>query len=87
MEVGEFYMKKGDLDAAADRFKDATQVKPNLAKPHLLLAKIAEKKDDKAAAVRYYEEYLKILPDTPEAKKVRKRISELNAEMQIDKTR
>ena len=86
MEVGEFYMKKGDLDAAADRFKEAIQYKPNLAQPRLLLAKIAEKKNDKAAAVRYYKEYLKILPDTSEAKKVRKRISELDAEMQNDKT-
>jgi tetratricopeptide (TPR) repeat protein len=86
LEVGEFYMKKGDLDAAADRFKDAIQYKPNLAKPHLLLGKIAEKKNDKAAAVRYYEQYLEILPDTPEAKKVRKRISELDAEMEASKT-
>jgi tetratricopeptide (TPR) repeat protein len=86
VEVGEFYMKKGDLDAAADRFKEAIQYKPNLAKPHLLLAKIAEKKNDKAEAVQYYQEYLKILPETSEAKKVRKRIDELNAQIQSDKT-
>jgi len=77
MEIGTFYMRKGDLSAAADRFKYAIELQPHLAKPHLLLAKIAEKKNDKAAAVRYYQEYLGILPNAPDAAKVRARIADL----------
>jgi tetratricopeptide (TPR) repeat protein len=77
MEIGTFYMRKGDLSAAADRFKYAIELQPHLAKPYILLAKIAEKKNDKAAAVRYYQGYLAILPNAPDAAKVRSRISEL----------
>src|SRR6266581_3281410 len=28
LEVGQYYMKRGDLDAAIDRFQDATVAKP-----------------------------------------------------------
>ena len=44
----QFYMHKGDVDAAIGRFQDAADVAPNLAKPRLLLAEAYEKKDDKA---------------------------------------
>lgn len=47
VDVGEFYMHKGDLDAAIARFEDAIQLKANYAKPRLLLAQIYEKKEAK----------------------------------------
>jgi predicted TPR repeat methyltransferase len=75
-------MHKGDLSAAADRFKYAVELQPNLAKPHLLLAKISEKENDKAAAIRYYEEYLAILPRAPDAARVRARVAELKKQLQ-----
>src|ERR1700691_4435210 len=62
VEIGTFYMHKGDLDAALDRFQDAIRLRPNFAKPRLLLAEVYEKKSDKAAAVKYYREYLQVLP-------------------------
>ena len=34
-----FYLHKGDVDAAIDRFLDAIQRRPNFAKPRLLLGK------------------------------------------------
>src|SRR5260370_35649910 len=37
MEVGTFYLKKGNYDAASDRFMDATHFRPKLAKPEGLL--------------------------------------------------
>jgi tetratricopeptide (TPR) repeat protein len=77
VEVGTFYMHKGDLDAAIGRFEDAIRLRSNFAKPRLLLAEAYEKKGDKATAVKYYKEYLKILPDAPEAKKVRQKIEKL----------
>jgi len=33
LEVGQYYMKKGDLDAAIDRFQDATAAKPGPPSP------------------------------------------------------
>ena len=67
-------MHKGDLDAAIDRFQDAIRLRSNFAKPRLLLAEAYEKKGDKATAVKYYKEYLKVLPDAPDRKKVRQKI-------------
>lgn len=81
MEVGKFYMKRGDLDGAIARYKDALLHKPNYAEPCLLLGQAYEQKNDAATAIRYYEQYLKILPDTSESKKVRKRIKELQEKM------
>jgi hypothetical protein len=82
VEIGTFYMNKGNLSAAADRFKYAIELQPNFAKPHLLLAKISEKQGDKAAAILYYEEYLAILPHAPDAAKIRSRIAELKKQLQ-----
>jgi tetratricopeptide (TPR) repeat protein len=80
IEVGMFYLHKGDVDAAIDRFLDAIQQRPNLAKPRLLLGKAYEKKHDNESAVKYYKEYLKVLPGAPDAKEVQKRIEKLSKE-------
>jgi len=80
VEVGLFYLHKGDVDAAIDRFLDAIQVRPNFAKPRLLLGKAYEKTKDYESAVKYYKEYLKILPNAPDAKEVQKKIEKLSKE-------
>lgn len=77
VEVGKFYAKRGDLDGAIARYKDALLHKPDYAEPYLLLGQAYEQKNDAAAAIRYYRQYVKILPDTSESKRLRKRIEEL----------
>ena len=79
IDVGIFYMHKGDYDAAIDRFKDAIRLKPNFARPRLLLGEIYEKKGDTREAIRYYKEFLEILPDGPDSGKVRGRLEKLGA--------
>ena len=80
IDVGTFYMHKGDLDAAIGRFEDAIRLRPNFAKPRILLAEVYEKKGDKAEALHYYKEYLQVFPDAPDAKKVQKKIEKLSKE-------
>jgi len=77
MDVGKFYMHKGDSDAAIDRFKHAITMKPNFAEPRMLLGEIYEKKGDTAQAIRYYKEFLQILPQGPDSNRVRKRLEKL----------
>lgn len=77
VDVGMFYLHKGDYDAAIDRFKDAIRLKPNFAKPRLLLGELYEKRGDKAEAIRYYKEFLEILPEGPDSKKVKARLEKL----------
>jgi tetratricopeptide (TPR) repeat protein len=84
VEVGKFYLKRGDLEGAIARFKEALLYKDNYAEPRLLLGQIYEKKNDPATAINYYQEYLKILPDTAESKKVRERIARLQEKIRKD---
>jgi tetratricopeptide (TPR) repeat protein len=84
VEIGKFYMKRGDVDAAIDRFQEAIRLNPKFALPRLLLGEAYEKKGEKAEAVKYYEEYLKILPKAPDAKKVRKKKEKLKRQLEQD---
>ena len=79
IEVGMFYMHKGDIDAAIPRFEDAAKLRPDYGKPRLLLAEAYEKKHDPAAAVKYYKEYLKVFPHAPDASRVEKKIAKLES--------
>ncbi|HEV2488645.1 MAG TPA: tetratricopeptide repeat protein [Candidatus Acidoferrales bacterium] len=77
VEVGKFYLKRGDFDGAIGRFKEALLYKDNYAEPRLLLGEAYEKKGDPSTAIRYYQEYLKILPRSAESARVRERIARL----------
>lgn len=81
VEVGKFYMKRGDLAGAIARFKDAMLYKPHYAEARLLLGQAYEKKDDPQNAISYYKQFLEILPNTPESKKVRERIAALQKKL------
>ncbi|HEV2288743.1 MAG TPA: tetratricopeptide repeat protein [Candidatus Acidoferrales bacterium] len=85
VEVGRFYLDKGDLDGAIARFKDAMHHKPNFAEPRLLLGQVYEKKNDPASAIDYYQQYLKILPNARDSKKVRARVAKLQDQISKDK--
>jgi tetratricopeptide (TPR) repeat protein len=78
VEVGLFYMHKGDVDAAIPRFEDAISLRANYAKPRLLLGQAYEKKKDYPTAVKYYKEYLQVFPDAPDAKQVLHTIEKLS---------
>jgi tetratricopeptide (TPR) repeat protein len=77
MEVAEYYIHKGDPDAAIPRLEEAISEKPNLAKPRLLLAEIYEKRGDVQDALKCYRDYLKTYPSAPDVKKIQKKIDKL----------
>ncbi len=81
VEVGKFYMKRGDLAGAIARFKDAILYKPHYAEARLLLGEAYEKNNDPQRAVNYYRQYLEILPNAAESKKVKERIAALQEKM------
>jgi tetratricopeptide (TPR) repeat protein len=80
VEVGTFYMHKGDYDAAISRFQDAIRLRSNFAKPRLLAAEAYEKKGDKAGAVKCYKDYLQAFPHASDAKKIQNKIDKLSGE-------
>jgi len=83
LEVGQYYMKKGDLDAAIDRFQDATEARPGYAIPFRYLGEAQEKKGLKKQAIQSYQRYLDLYPHAEDGDKVRKKIEKLHRD--IDK--
>ncbi len=79
IEVGTFYMHKGDTDAAIPRFQDAVRKQPNFGKPRILLAEAYEKKGDNVNAAKSYQEYLRVFPHAPDKKKIEKKIQKLSS--------
>ena len=82
IEIGEHYMKKGNYDAAIDRFQLAVRYKPGFAKPYRLMGEAYEKKGEKAEAVKAYRKYLEILPSAEDAPKIKKRIEKLSKQLE-----
>jgi tetratricopeptide (TPR) repeat protein len=85
LEVGQFYMKKGDLDAAIDRFQDATTAKPGYAIPFRFLGEAQEKKGLKKQALKSYQRYLDLYPHAEDGDKVRRKIDKLYKEVEKEK--
>jgi tetratricopeptide (TPR) repeat protein len=83
VEVGKYYLRKGDLDAALDRFQDAIEAKPGYAIPFRYLGEIYEKQGKKKPAVKAYQRYVDLYPSAEDAEKIRKKIEKLHEE--IDK--
>ena len=85
LEVGQYYMKKGDFDAAIDRFQDATTAKPGYAIPFRYLGEAQEKKGLKKPAIKSYQRYLDLYPHAEDGEKIRKRIEKLYKEVDKEK--
>ena len=81
MQVGQFYLHKGDVDAAIDRFQDATLAKPGYAIPFRFLGEAQEKKGLKRDAIKSYTRYLDLYPRAEDKDKIEKKIEKLRSEV------
>ena len=79
IEVGDFYFKKRNYRAALDRYREALFYKPNDALANFRMAQSLEKLTQSDEAVEHYQEYLKILPNGPQAEEARKGLERLKA--------
>jgi tetratricopeptide (TPR) repeat protein len=85
MQVGQYYMHKGDIDAAIDRFEDAALAKPGYALPFRLLGEAQEKKGLKKQAIKSYKRYLDLYPHAEDKDKVQKKIDKLYKDVEKEK--
>ncbi|HWW17111.1 MAG TPA: hypothetical protein VNY81_00710 [Candidatus Saccharimonadales bacterium] len=85
LEVGQYYMRKGDVDAAIDRFQDATTAKPGYAIPFRYLGEAQEKKGLRKQAIASYSRYLDLYPRAEDRDKIRKKIDKLRSEVERKK--
>ncbi len=79
IEVGEFYLKRGNLKAALARFRSALYNKPNDAVATFRLAQALEKAGQLDEARQYYGKYLRILPKGEFAAECQKALERLPA--------
>ena len=80
LQVGQYYMHKGDVDAAIDRFQDAALAKPGYAIPYRFLGEAQEKKGLKRDAIQSYRRYLDLYPQAEDKTKIEKKIEKLRTE-------
>jgi tetratricopeptide (TPR) repeat protein len=85
LEVGQYYLRRGDVDAAIDRFQDATTAKPGYAVPFRYLGEAQEKKGLKKDAIKSYQRYLELYPHAEDGDKIRKKIDKLRTEVEKKK--
>jgi tetratricopeptide (TPR) repeat protein len=77
IEVGDFYFRRKNYRAALERYKEALYYKDGDAVASYHVAVCQEKLGDKAEARKYYEQYLKILPEGPLAKEAHTSLARL----------
>jgi tetratricopeptide (TPR) repeat protein len=77
IEVGDYYFKRKNYRAALDRYKEALYYKENDAIATFRLGQCEEKIGSKGEAKKYYEQYLKILPEGPLAKEAHSSLERL----------
>ena len=77
VEVGDFYFRRKNYVAAESRYREALKYKDNDAAATFRLATCLEKMNRSDEAREQYRNYLKILPEGPEAERVRKAIQRL----------
>lgn len=82
LEVGQYYMRRGDVDAAIDRFQDATVAKPGYAIPFRFLGEAQEKKGLRKQAIKSYQRYLDLYPHAEDREKIQKKIDKLFKEVE-----
>jgi tetratricopeptide (TPR) repeat protein len=75
LKIGNYYFKKGNYRAAAQRFTEASKWDGTLAEAYLRLGEAREKQHDNKAASEAYAKYLEVAPDGKEAADVKKRLA------------
>jgi len=80
-------MKKGDVDAAIDRFQDAALAKPGYAIPFRFLGEAQEKKGLKRDALKSYTRYLELYPRAEDKDKIEKKIEKLRSDIAKSKAK
>ena len=82
IEIGTYYMNKGNLDAAIDRLHDAAVSYPTYAEPWRLMGIAYEKKGMLGEAIKADQEYLRLYPHAQIRKKLEAHIEELQKKQQ-----
>jgi tetratricopeptide (TPR) repeat protein len=79
VEVGDYYFKKENYRGAISRYREALEYKPHDAEATFKLAEVLNKTGDVSGATENYEEYLKMMPNGPYAKRAKEALQKIKA--------
>ncbi len=85
IEVGDFYFKRKNYRAALERYREALLYKPHDALANFRMGQALEKLARREEAAECYQEYLKILPNGPQAEEAKKALEKLKASAPSEK--
>jgi tetratricopeptide (TPR) repeat protein len=85
IEVGDFYFKKKNYGAALERYREALFYKPNDAVANLRIAQALDRLGRLEEAAEHYEDYLRILPNGPQAEEAKKALAKIKATVPSEK--
>jgi len=77
LKIGDFYMKRKNFAAAAERYIEALQYQPDLVDAFDALGKAYEKMGDWAKATAVYKDFISKNPDSPKTPEFRTKLARL----------
>jgi tetratricopeptide (TPR) repeat protein len=77
INIGNFYFKKRNYDAAIQRYLEAIEYQPDSVRAYEALTRAYEKKGDNEKAINAYKEFIEHNPDSPKSPEFRVRLAKL----------
>jgi tetratricopeptide (TPR) repeat protein len=77
VDIGNFYFKKRNYDAAIQRYLEAIEYQPDSVRAYEALTRAYEKKGDTKEAINAYKEFIEHNPDSPKSQEFRIRLAKL----------
>ena len=77
LKIGNYYVRKGSVRAAAMRFREATKWNEGYSDAWLRLGEVEEKLKDSKAAKEAYAKYVALAPEAKNSAEIRKKLSRL----------
>ena len=77
VNIGDFYLKKKNYDAAIQRYLEAIEYQPSLIRAYEALARAYERKGEPAKAINAYKDFIQKNPDSPKIAEFRTRLAKL----------
>jgi tetratricopeptide (TPR) repeat protein len=77
INIGNFYYKKKNYEAAIRRYLDAIEYQPDSVRAYDALTRAYEKSDQPAKAIAAYRQFLDKQPDSPKSSEFRMRLAKL----------
>jgi tetratricopeptide (TPR) repeat protein len=77
INIGNFYLKKRNYDAAIERYLEAIEYQPDSVRAYEALTRAYEKKGDTSKAITAYREFIEHNPNSPKSQEFRARLAKL----------